>query len=111
MPDFGCAKTTTRTYVFRRSPNSDKIQVNTIKNVFVQSCSGETSNILGHAALNLHFKEKMTMLYLLYRISQAQKMSIAKLEVEFLLIIWRKGKLHIPQAEIVAFKICQFLKL
>jgi hypothetical protein len=59
---------------------------------------GETSKILGHAALNLHFKEKMTMLYLLYRISQAQKMSITKLEVEFFGIIWCKGKLHIPSA-------------
>ncbi len=71
---------------------------------------GETSKILGHAALNLHFKEKMTMLYLLYRISQAQNMSIAKPEVEFLLIIWRKGKLQIPSAEIVAFKTCQLQK-
>jgi hypothetical protein len=31
-------------------------------------------------------------------------MSNAKPEVEFLLIIWRKGKLHIPLARIAAFK-------
>jgi hypothetical protein len=33
-----------------------------------------------------------------------QKMSIAKPEVEFLGIIWRQGKLHIPSARIQAFK-------
>ncbi len=35
---------------------------------------------------------------------KAQKMSIAKQEVEFLGIIWRKGMLHIPTARISAFK-------
>jgi len=35
---------------------------------------------------------------------KAQKMSIAKPEVEFLGIIWRKGMLHIPTARISAFK-------
>jgi hypothetical protein len=49
-------------------------------------------------------------LYLLYRISQALKMSNAKLEVDFLLIIWRKGKLHIPRARIAAFKNVQIPK-
>jgi hypothetical protein len=31
-------------------------------------------------------------------------MSIAKQEVEFLGIVWRKGMLHIPTARILAFK-------
>ncbi len=35
---------------------------------------------------------------------KAQKMSIAKPEVEFLGIVWRKGMLHIPTARISAFK-------
>ncbi len=35
---------------------------------------------------------------------KAQKMSIAKPEVEFLGIIWRQGKLHIISAQIQAFK-------
>jgi len=35
---------------------------------------------------------------------KAQKMSIAKPEIEFLGIIWRKGILHIPTARISAFK-------
>jgi Reverse transcriptase (RNA-dependent DNA polymerase) len=35
---------------------------------------------------------------------RAQKMSIAKPEVEFLGIVWRKGMLHIPTARILAFK-------
>jgi len=35
---------------------------------------------------------------------KAQKMSIAKPEVEFLGIIWRQGRLHIPSARIQAFK-------
>jgi hypothetical protein len=35
---------------------------------------------------------------------KAQKMSIAKPEVEFLGIIWRQGKLQIPSARIQAFK-------
>jgi hypothetical protein len=35
---------------------------------------------------------------------KAQKMLIAKPEVEFLGIIWRQGKLHIPSARIQAFK-------
>jgi hypothetical protein len=35
---------------------------------------------------------------------KAQKMSIAKPDVEFLGIIWRQGKLHIPSARIQAFK-------
>jgi len=43
-------------------------------------------------------------------ISQVQKMSIIKPEVEFLLIIWRKGKLHIPLARIAAFKNVQIPK-
>ncbi len=35
---------------------------------------------------------------------KAQKKSIAKPEVEFLGIIWRQGRLHIPSARIQAFK-------
>ncbi len=35
---------------------------------------------------------------------KAQKMSIAKPEVEFLGIIWHKGMLHIPTARILVFK-------
>jgi hypothetical protein len=35
---------------------------------------------------------------------KAKKMSIAKPEVEFLGIVWRKGMLHIPTARISAFK-------
>jgi len=35
---------------------------------------------------------------------KAQKMSIAKPEVEFLGIVWHKGMLHIPTARILAFK-------
>jgi len=41
---------------------------------------------------------------------KAQKMSIAKPEVEFLGIIWRQGKLHIPSARIAAFKNMPILK-
>jgi len=60
MHETGCAKTTTRTYVFRRILKSDIIQVNSIPNVFVQPCLGEKSKLLGRAAFNLSFKEKMT---------------------------------------------------
>jgi hypothetical protein len=41
MHDSGCAKTTIRTEVFKRIPNAEKIQINKMPNVFVQSCSGE----------------------------------------------------------------------
>ncbi len=39
---------------------------------------------------------------------KAQEMSIAKPEVEFLGIVWRKGMLHIPTARISAFKNMRF---
>jgi hypothetical protein len=45
MHDSGCAKTTIRTDVFKRIPNAEKIQINQMPNVFVQSCSGEKSKI------------------------------------------------------------------
>ncbi len=54
--DSGCAKTTIRTDVFKRIPNAEKIQINQMPNVFVQSCSGEKSKILGHAALRFTFQ-------------------------------------------------------
>jgi hypothetical protein len=41
---------------------------------------------------------------------KAQKMSIARPEVEFLGIIWHKGMLHIPTARISAFKNIPVLK-
>ena len=56
MHDSGCAKTTIRTDVFKRIPNAEKIQINQMPNVFVQSCSGEKSKILGHAALRFTFQ-------------------------------------------------------
>jgi len=56
MHDSGCAKTTIRTDIFKRIPNAEKIQINQMPNVFVQSCSGEKANILGHAALKFTFQ-------------------------------------------------------
>jgi hypothetical protein len=38
MHDSGCAKTTIRTDIFKRIPNAEKIQINKMANVFVQSC-------------------------------------------------------------------------
>jgi hypothetical protein len=58
MHDSGCAKTTIRTDVFKRIPNAEKIQKNKMPNVFVQSCSGEKSKIIGHAALKFTFQGK-----------------------------------------------------
>jgi hypothetical protein len=58
MHDSGCAKTTIRTDVFKCIPNAGKIQINKMPNVFVQSCSGEKSKILGHAASKFTFQGK-----------------------------------------------------
>jgi hypothetical protein len=55
MHNSGCAKTTIRTNIFKRIPNAEKIQINQMPNVYVQSCSGEKSKILGHAALKFTF--------------------------------------------------------
>jgi hypothetical protein len=40
MHNSGCAKTTIQTYILKRIPNAEKIQINKMPNVFVQSCSG-----------------------------------------------------------------------
>jgi hypothetical protein len=58
MHDSGCAKTTIRTDIFKRIPNAEKIQINQMPNVFVQSCSAEKAKILGHAALKFTFQGK-----------------------------------------------------
>jgi hypothetical protein len=56
MHDSGCTKTTIRTYIFKKIPNAEKIQINKMPNVFVESCSGEKAKTAGHAALKFTFQ-------------------------------------------------------
>jgi hypothetical protein len=61
-----------------------------------------TNNLLSH---HIEIIDKVLQCFSTANIKiKAQKMSIAKPEVEFLGIIWRQGKLHIPSARIQAFK-------
>jgi len=61
-----------------------------------------TNNSLTH---NIEVMDKVLQCFQKANIKiKAQKMSIEKPEVEFLGIIWRQGNLHIPSAQIQAFK-------
>ena len=66
LHDSGCAKTIIHKRILKNIPGFEDLELTKLPNIFISSCTGERTNVIGSVSLNLTFKGENGLEKILY---------------------------------------------